>query len=124
MGSFFARNGCPARPADGPPPARWPPVVSTEGVTAMQIRSIAIASLTLALALAGCAAGDKDGGSKDKHLSKQDLPAPVAASVDRKFPGAQIRSVEKETENGKEIYDVELTQNGHKYEMDIETDGT
>jgi uncharacterized membrane protein YkoI len=91
----------------------------------MKTRPITVALLTaLALGGAACAADSKDGGSKDKHLTKHDLPAPVAASIDQKFPGATIRSVEKETENGQQIYDVELTHSGRHSEMDIQTDGT
>ena len=56
------------------------------------------------------------------ELSK--VPAPVMASVNTRFPGANIDSVEKETENGAVVYDIELKQQGRKYEMDIKEDGT
>src|SRR5262249_18864229 len=44
--------------------------------------------------------------------------------IKARFPQAKITSVEKETENGKVVYDIELTEKGRKYEMDIKEDGT
>jgi uncharacterized membrane protein YkoI len=52
------------------------------------------------------------------------VPKKVMAAVKDRFPGAKIRSVEKEIEDGKVVYDVEVTQEGRKYEMDIAEDGT
>jgi uncharacterized membrane protein YkoI len=81
----------------------------------------------VALALGGCNMMNKDKSEEGDHAKKMassDLPAKVQSAVNSKFPNAQIRSAEKETENGKVIYDVELTQNGKHYEMDINEDGT
>jgi len=69
----------------------------------------------------GCTANAK---GKAQKLSANDVPARVMDPVQARFPGAQIKSVEREKENGQVIYDFELTQNGRKYESDVRDDGT
>jgi hypothetical protein len=41
-----------------------------------------------------------------------------------KFPNAKIAKWSKEKEEGKEVYDIEFTQDGRKFEADIFADGT
>ena len=62
--------------------------------------------------------------NEETRLSPSQAPAPVTASINSRFPGSQIDSITKETENGNVIYDVELKSNGVKNEMDIKEDGT
>jgi uncharacterized membrane protein YkoI len=52
------------------------------------------------------------------------VPKAVMDAVKARFPGAKISSVEKEKEDGKVVYDIELKHEGRKYEMDILEDGT
>jgi hypothetical protein len=78
---------------------------------------IAIASF----ATSGCAAASKD---KPVKLATQDIPENVMRSVNVRLPGASVTSVEKEKEHGGIVYDFELTQNGRKYEMDVNEGGT
>ena len=78
----------------------------------------------LALALSGCSMMRKEGGEAEKKISTSDVPPAVMSSVNGRFPGASISSVEKDKENGAIIYDFELTQSGRKYESDIKDDGT
>src|SRR5579859_7236838 len=59
-----------------------------------------------------------------KKLSPKDLPAKIMQTVDSRLPGAKVASAEKETENGKVVFDLEMTQGGLKYEMDVQEDGT
>jgi len=59
-----------------------------------------------------------------KKLAPKDPPAKITQTVNARLPGAQISSAEKETENGKVVYDLEITQKNLKYEMDIQEDGT
>lgn len=80
--------------------------------------SFALASL-LAFALAALAYGQQA-----KKLSPADLPAKIMGTVHGRLPGAQVTSAEKETENGAVVYDLELTHQGRKYEMDVKEDGT
>jgi hypothetical protein len=59
-----------------------------------------------------------------KKLAPKDLPTKITQTVNTRLPGAQISSAEKETEDGKVVYDLEMTQKGLKYEMDVLEDGT
>jgi uncharacterized membrane protein YkoI len=52
------------------------------------------------------------------------VPKAVMDAIKARFPNAKINSVEKEVEDGKVVYDIELTHDGRKYEMDIHEDGT
>jgi uncharacterized membrane protein YkoI len=52
------------------------------------------------------------------------VPKKVRDAVEARFPDAKVSSVEKETEDGKVVYDIELKHKGKKYEMDIQEDGT
>ena len=60
----------------------------------------------------------------EKKISLDKVPKEVMESVKARFPGAEISSVEKETEDGEVVYDFELKHEGRKYEMDIKADGT
>jgi hypothetical protein len=71
------------------------------------------------LAGAFCAEDDKG-----KKLTEDKLPKAVRESIKERFPGAKLTSIEKETEEGKVVFDIELKHEGRKYEMDIKEDGT
>jgi uncharacterized membrane protein YkoI len=60
----------------------------------------------------------------EKKIPLDQVPKAVMAAIKNRFPGANITSVEKEKEDGKIVYDVELKQKGRKFEMDIQEDGT
>jgi uncharacterized membrane protein YkoI len=80
-------------------------------------------SAAMVLVVLGTAAGADDKG-KDKKVPLDKIPKPVMDAIKARFPEAEITSVEKETEDGKVVYDIELKQKGRKYEMDIREDGT
>jgi hypothetical protein len=52
------------------------------------------------------------------------IPAHVMAVLTTKFPQAKIGTWSKEKEDGKEVYDIEFTQGGRKFEADIFADGS
>jgi hypothetical protein len=52
------------------------------------------------------------------------IPANVMSVLSAKFPNAKIAKWSKEKEEGKEVYDIEFTQDGRKFEADIFADGT
>jgi hypothetical protein len=62
--------------------------------------------------------------NKDKKLSPQEIPANIMNAVSARLPGAKVTSAEKENENGGVVYDLEMTQKGLRYEMDVKEDGT
>jgi uncharacterized membrane protein YkoI len=79
-----------------------------------------VSALAALLLLASGARADE----KDKKIPLDKVPKPIVEAINGRFPGADVSSVEKETENGKVVFDVELKHQGRKYEMDIEEDGT
>lgn len=76
---------------------------------------------TIAVALLVCVAG---GRADEEKVPLDKLPKAVMDAVKARFPGAELKSAAKETEDGKVVYDIELKHNGRKYEMDIAEDGT
>jgi Putative beta-lactamase-inhibitor-like, PepSY-like len=61
---------------------------------------------------------------KAEKIAPDKLPKAVADAIKARFPEGKITSAEKENEDGKVVYDIELTSGGLKYEMDIHEDGT
>jgi len=53
-----------------------------------------------------------------------DLPQTVAAAIAKAFPGAKVGEVEVEEELGLILYEVELSQNGKRFELEVAADGT
>jgi uncharacterized membrane protein YkoI len=90
-----------------------------------RITGLFAACVMLGLVLAAPAALGQDKSTpKAQKIALDKVPEPIMKAVNNRFPGAKLRSVEKEVEDGKTVFDVELTQNGKKYEMDIREDGT
>ena len=93
-----------------------------------------VLSLLVVVVVALAPAPARAGQDKDKQDKKEPpkaekipfdkCPKAVQDAVKGRFPGAEVTSVEKETEDGKVVYDVELKHKGRKYEMDILENGT
>lgn len=62
--------------------------------------------------------------AQEKHLKKSDLPAAVQKTADEQSKGATVRGYSSETEDGKLMYEVSLTINGHSKDVGIAPDGT
>jgi len=61
---------------------------------------------------------------KAEKVPPDKLPKAVMDAIKGRFPKAEITGAEKEKEDGKVVYDIELKSEGRKYEMDIHEDGT
>jgi uncharacterized membrane protein YkoI len=61
---------------------------------------------------------------KAKKVPLDKVPKAIMDAIQGRFPGGRVSSVEKEIEDGKVVYDVELKHQGRHYEMDIHEDGT
>jgi uncharacterized membrane protein YkoI len=61
---------------------------------------------------------------KAEKITPDKLPQKVKDAMQARFPGLEYTSVEKETMDGKVVYDIELKWKGRKYEADIQEDGT
>ncbi len=57
-------------------------------------------------------------------VKPSELPKAVSEALKARFPGLEITSAAKETDNGNVVYDIELTQKGRKFESDIKENGT
>jgi uncharacterized membrane protein YkoI len=54
----------------------------------------------------------------------ESLPAPVKTTVQREVKTGQILEIERDSNQGKEVFEVEFTDpNGVKWELDIAPDG-
>jgi len=67
--------------------------------------------LTTSLCLAGA------------DVTLDQLPAPVRTTVERETKGGQITDIERDTEHGQSIFEVEFVLDGKEYELDIAADG-
>ncbi len=61
--------------------------------------------------------------AQEKKITKADLPVAVQKTVDAQTPGAAIRGFSTEIENGKRIYEAELTLNGRSKDISMDKDG-
>jgi len=76
---------------------------------------IAVAGLVLLAPVARAA---------DEKVPLDKIPKAVMEAIKAKFPDAEVTNAEKETVDGKVVYDIELKQKNRKHEMDIQEDGT
>jgi hypothetical protein len=60
---------------------------------------------------------------QEQRVTRRDLPAAVARTVDAQGHGATIRGFSKEKEHGQTFYEVELRVNGHSRDVLIDTAG-
>ncbi len=76
-----------------------------------------------------CKRGEKAEGAKVKEapaqqVSLSQVPEPARAAIEQVTAGGKIKTIEKEEEGGKTIYDVEATMRDRDVEYDIAADGT
>ena len=60
---------------------------------------------------------------KEQHVSMDQLPAAVKATLEKESTGGKIGEVEKETERGKTFYEAEIVKNGHESYIHVSGDG-
>ncbi len=85
-------------------------------------RYVSLLGLALLAGLALAVVARAEDKAEKVPLDK--VPKAIMDAIKGRFPKAELTSVEKEKEDGKVVYDVELKENGRKYEMDIAEDGT
>jgi uncharacterized membrane protein YkoI len=85
----------------------------------IDVRKIALsvggAALATALITTSAGAGT--------DLKLEELPAGVQATVKREVKTGTITDIEKDTEQGREIYEVEFDLDGKSWEIDVAPDG-
>jgi hypothetical protein len=78
---------------------------------------ISIVSIALALATSSLAV------AQEKKITRAQLPAAVEKTVARESQGATINGFATEIENGKRLYEVELTVDGHSKDISMDKNG-
>jgi uncharacterized membrane protein YkoI len=61
--------------------------------------------------------------AQEKKIKKSDMPAAVQKTVDEQSKGATVKGYSTEVEDGKTLYEVELTVNGHSKDVSMTADG-
>ena len=62
--------------------------------------------------------------AQEKRIKRSDLPPAVEKTVAAQSAGATIRGFSTEKENGKTLYEVEMTINGHSKDISMISDGS
>ena len=83
---------------------------------AMNIR-LSTVSTVIALAICSVVA------AQEKKITRAQLPAAVEKTVARESQGATINGFATEIENGKRLYEVELTVEGHSRDISMDKNG-
>jgi uncharacterized membrane protein YkoI len=61
--------------------------------------------------------------AQEKKIPLSEVPEKVMTAVKDKFPGAEITGAEKETEEGKVIYEINLKHKGQKIDAEFTPEG-
>lgn len=76
-------------------------------------------ALLCAVAATGWASGDDE-----ERVTIDQVPAAVRATILKEAKGGTIKEIERETENGKTIYEAEIIIDGKEVEIEVAVDGT
>ena len=60
----------------------------------------------------------------EDHIAVDQLPASVQATIKAQAPNATIKKAEKEIEQGKTVFEIELKRDKYEIELEIAEDGT
>jgi hypothetical protein len=89
-----------------------------EGAESMNIRSIAVC----AFLVAGLSSAQGIQAQETK-IRRSELPPAVEKTLTQESNGATVRGFSTEVENGKRIYEAELTINGHGKDISMDEHG-
>jgi len=67
---------------------------------------------------------DEDEDGEDVQVSLEELPEAVRATLMEEAPNAEIKELEKETEDGREQYAADVVIDGQLFDIEIAPDGT
>ena len=81
--------------------------------------------LTCSVACLGCAelAAVEAQDSKEEKVKLEDCPQAVQDTLKKASAGGKIEEIEKETENGKTVFEAEVVIDGDEYEVKVAEDG-
>ena len=84
---------------------------------------LSVGAVVVLLLLTMAATAD-DQAKKIEIIKLEEAPKAVRDAIEGRFPGAKVSTTERETEDGKVNFEVNLTHKDRKYEMHIQDDGT
>jgi hypothetical protein len=61
--------------------------------------------------------------AQEKKISRKDLPAAVEKTLSEHSDGATIKGFSTEVEDGKKMYEVQMTVSGHSRDLSIDSQG-
>jgi hypothetical protein len=70
-----------------------------------------------------CVLGISAPAFADEHMAIGELPAPVRKTVEKETKGATITDIERDTKDGKRVYEVEYLKDGQPWELHISPTG-
>jgi len=82
-----------------------------------KLNKTAIVSMLAILAITGPTT------AQEKKIQRSDLPAAVQKTVDEESKGLTVKGFSTEVEDGKRLYEVELTVNGHRKDISMDAQG-
>ena len=89
-------------------------------------RSMLLALMvTCSIACFGCAtlSAEEAQESKEEKVKLEDCPKAVQDTIKKAAAGGKIEEIEKETENGKAVYEADVVIDGDEYEVKVAEDG-
>ena len=82
-------------------------------------RNIRLSIALVVIVLASCSVAV----AQEKKLKREQLPPAVEKTVAREIQGATINGFATEIENGKRLYEVDLTVDGHSKDISMDKNG-
>lgn len=82
---------------------------------------VTITGVLLLLAAARAAEAPKE--PPEKALTQAQVPKPVLDAVNKKYPGAKLRKFGEELDEGKKVFEVELTAGKEEISIDLTPEG-
>ena len=79
--------------------------------------------LAATIAVGGCAMNKHDDEHKETTVTMDQLPAAVKATLAKETGTGKVEEIEKDTENGRTIYEADVMVDGKKWEITIAQDG-
>ena len=61
--------------------------------------------------------------AQEQKVNQKDVPAPALAAATKAYPKAQVKGWEKETKDGKTLYEVTMADGGAKWQVVFEANG-
>jgi uncharacterized membrane protein YkoI len=69
------------------------------------------------------AIGSEIGLAQEKKLTKEHLPAAVAATIERETQGSTVKGYSTEKDHGRTVYEAEAVVSGHTRDIQVAADG-